>query len=282
MQARKGTIFINYRKDDSNWNALALYQELQKYFSKDQIFKDFNAISPGDDFVVSINSALQSCDVLLVLIGKSWLSIKDETGTQRLSDPHDFVRLEIAKALERNIKVVPVLLDRTPMPLQSELPDNLKALSRRQFLEIDPTRFEDDVRKLAAAIQIVMQNSGLGQPDRPQAPRVEPVIAQPEPVWETPHPSPQKGTGIPTIPPKPDTNLVWAILTTVFCCLPLGIISIVQASKVDSLYAVGNYQGALAASANARKYAIWAAVVGVTFYSLYLIMIALMGVSGYY
>src|SRR6478736_2630544 len=165
MQERKGTIFINYRKEDSNWNALALYQELQKYFTKDQLFKDFNAIAPGDDFVISINNALQSCDVLLVLIGKEWLGMKDELGHQRLSDPHDFVRLEISKALERNITVVPVLLDRTPMPKASELPDNLQALCRRQFVEIDPTRFEDDVRKLAEAIRKVMQNGGPKEPE---------------------------------------------------------------------------------------------------------------------
>ena len=46
----RGTIFINYRKDDSSWNALALYNELQKYFPKESIFKDFNTIRPGDDF----------------------------------------------------------------------------------------------------------------------------------------------------------------------------------------------------------------------------------------
>ena len=44
MALNLDTIFINYRKDDSNWNALALYNDLQKYFSKDQLFKDFNAI----------------------------------------------------------------------------------------------------------------------------------------------------------------------------------------------------------------------------------------------
>ncbi len=104
-----GTIFINYRKDDSSWNALALYNELQKYFSREQIFKDFNTILPGDDFVVSIDNALRKCDVLLVVIGKSWLDMKDVTGQRRLDDPDDFVRLEVATALARNIQVIPVL-----------------------------------------------------------------------------------------------------------------------------------------------------------------------------
>ncbi len=283
MQKTKGTIFINYRKDDSNWNALALYQELQKYFSKDQIFKDFNAISPGDDFVVSINSALQSCDVLLVLIGKSWLQMKDEDGTRRLEDPNDFVRLEIAKALDRNIKVVPVLLDRTPMPRAEDLPENLQSLCRRQFVEIDPTRFEDDVRKLAEAIRNAMK--GLGYTDEPAKPEPAPQPAPPPPPTpqQQPQPAPtgygaqsqQQFTG-PVLPkpPKPDNNLVWGIVTTLLCCLPLGILSIVKSTKVDSLYDAGKYPEAQEAADLAKKYATWAAIAGAIALVLYMILIA--------
>lgn len=276
MAGRKGTIFINYRKDDSNWNALALYQELQKYFSKDQLFKDFNAISPGDDFVISINNALQSCDVLLVLIGKEWLEIKDETGARRLSDPHDFVRLEISKALERNIKVVPVLLDRTPMPKASELPDNLQALCRRQFVEIDPTRFEDDVRKLAEAIRKVMDGSGL-ENSGPARPEPTPT---PQPAWQQPDSPTPGGGGYSAPPPKPNNNLVWGILTTIACCLPLGIVSIVQASKVDSLYAQRQYKEAEEAAANAKKYAMWAGIAGGCFWVLYFVYFLILGMNG--
>ena len=67
----RGTIFINYRKDDSSWNALALYNELQKYFPKESIFKDFNTIRPGDDFVVSIQKDLSNCNVLLIVKSKN-------------------------------------------------------------------------------------------------------------------------------------------------------------------------------------------------------------------
>lgn len=57
-------------------------------------------------------------------------------------------------------------------------------------------------------------------------------------------------------------NLVWAILTTLFCCLPLGIVSIVYASKVDGLRAAGDLTGAWAASRKAKSWAIWSAMVG--------------------
>lgn len=72
-------------------------------------------------------------------------------------------------------------------------------------------------------------------------------------------------------PAKPETNLVWGILTTILCCLPLGIVSIVKASKVDSLWAQGDYAGAQAASEDAKKWAIYSAIAGVVFSVLYLI-----------
>ena len=59
--------------------------------------------------------------------------------------------------------------------------------------------------------------------------------------------------------PKPANNLVWAILTTLFCCLPFGIVSIVFAAQVDGKYNSGDYAGAVASSKSARTWAIAAA-----------------------
>lgn len=63
-------------------------------------------------------------------------------------------------------------------------------------------------------------------------------------------------------PPKPSNNLVWGILTTICCCLPFGIVSIVFAAKVDSLYYSGRYEEAQTAARKAGTWAIVAAVVG--------------------
>ena len=76
-------------------------QRVVEVFSKESIFKDFNTIEPGEDFVVTIKKALEQCDVLLVIIGKSWLNMKDQKGLARLNDPDDFVRIEIATALKK-------------------------------------------------------------------------------------------------------------------------------------------------------------------------------------
>jgi len=71
---------------------------------------------------------------------------------------------------------------------------------------------------------------------------------------------------------KPNTNLVWAILTTLFCCLPFGIVSIVYAAKVDSLWYAGNYAAAQDASKKAGTWAIVSAASAVGIWIIYLIV----------
>ena len=64
-------------------------------------------------------------------------------------------------------------------------------------------------------------------------------------------------------PPKPNNHLAWAILSTIFCCLPLGIVSIVYSSKVDGLYNAGDIKGAYDAANKASSYALWGTIIGV-------------------
>ena len=61
---------------------------------------------------------------------------------------------------------------------------------------------------------------------------------------------------------EPENYLVWAILCTVLCCLPLGIVSIVYSTKVSGLWSQGRYAEAQAAADSAKKWAIIAAIVG--------------------
>ncbi len=72
-------------------------------------------------------------------------------------------------------------------------------------------------------------------------------------------------------------NLVWAILSTLFCCLPLGIVSIVFAAQVNGKLAAGDVQGAQEASEKAKKWAMWSAIAGVSLIVIYLIFIFAMG-----
>ncbi|MBE6309706.1 MAG: CD225/dispanin family protein [Bacteroidales bacterium] len=79
---------------------------------------------------------------------------------------------------------------------------------------------------------------------------------------------------------KPDNYLVWAILSTVLCCLPLGIVAIVKSSKVDSLWAQGYYDEAIQTANDAKKWCIIGAASGVIGSILYIIFVVVLGVFG--
>ena len=78
----------------------------------------------------------------------------------------------------------------------------------------------------------------------------------------------------------PDNNLVWAILCTVLCCLPLGIVAIIKSTKVKELWMAGDQAGAEKAAADAKKYAIWGAAVAAILWVLYIIVFFVIGVAG--
>ena len=80
-----------------------------------------------------------------------------------------------------------------------------------------------------------------------------------------------------TSPSYVPNNLVWAILSTLFCCLPLGIVSIVFAAQVNGKLAAVDVAGAQEASDKAKKWAMWSAIAGVSLVVLYIIVIFAMG-----
>src|SRR5215475_10724017 len=100
-----GTVFISYRREVSAGEARALFNDLADRLGKQSVFMDVDTIGLGRDFRDVLQERLASCDLMLVLIGKEWTSVKDESGRPRLEDARDFVRLEVATALKRNIPV---------------------------------------------------------------------------------------------------------------------------------------------------------------------------------
>lgn len=71
---------------------------------------------------------------------------------------------------------------------------------------------------------------------------------------------------------RPANYMVWGILTTLFCCLPFGIVSIVKANSVNKLFDKGDYTGATKASESAKTWAIVSAIVGIIFSVIYFII----------
>ena len=149
----KAKIFISYRRDDSHGWAGRLYDRLSQRFGRGSLFKDIEAIEPGLDFIKAIEDTVGSCDVLIAIIGRHWLMITDDKGQRRLYNPEDLVRLEIATALDRNIRVIPALVEGASMPRFTDLPDNLKPLTRRNSLRFSETHFDHDVNQLAEVLE---------------------------------------------------------------------------------------------------------------------------------
>jgi len=157
-------ILVNYRRDDSAAYAGRLADRLREHFGRDNVFVDIDTIRPGEDFVERIDRSIASCDVLVAVIGKSWLTAADQEGRRRLDRDDDFVRMEIAKALEQHLRVIPALVGDAAMPEAAQLPQNLVALSRRQAIEISDNRFHHDVDQLIGALS---ETPGVSQPSAP-------------------------------------------------------------------------------------------------------------------
>ena len=145
-------IFINYRREDSTATAGRVHDRLAQSFGRKTLFMDVDHIPPGVDFVTHLNNQVAACDVFLAIIGPNWLNTTNEKGDRRLDAADDFVAIEIAAALARNIRVIPVLVDGARMPKVGELPKPLKPLVRRQAIDLRHTHFGRDADALIEKI----------------------------------------------------------------------------------------------------------------------------------
>ena len=199
-----GRIFISYRRQDSAYPAGWLYDRLAERFGPEQIFKDVDSIELGDDFVETITNAVGSCDILLALIGQEWLDAAGSDGSRRLTDPDDFVRLEIEAALTRKVLLIPILVEGALMPRADQLPPSIAPMVRRQALELSPNRFRADTQRLLDVMERTLANIHDEQPGEPavEAPAEVPAELAADapakgPVKAEPGPKPP---GSPTIP----------------------------------------------------------------------------------
>ncbi|TDH21433.1 TIR domain-containing protein [Segetibacter sp. 3557_3] len=275
-------IFISYRRHDTAGEAGRLVDSLKQHFSDEEIFIDIDTIQPGLDFTEVISESLKKCDVLLALIGPEWLASNAE-GKRRIDNPDDFIRLEIAEALKRNIRVIPVLVDNAELPEAADLPADLKGLIRRQAYEVSNKRWKFDVEELVKSLK--KGQSYTGSERSAASANTPPIPAQPVVGSTTTQVPPQPQNPTPPINQvhaSPKNWLTESILSTLFCCLPFGIVGIINAAKVNNLYAAGDYNGALKASQDAAKWTKIAVVSGIVVYGLYFLLVLVLGdFSGY-
>ena len=176
-------IFISYRREDSEGHAGRLFESLADHFGKEAVFMDVAAIEPGRDFRRALDEQVASCGVLLAVIGKGWLDARSESGARRLDDPTDFVRLEIASALKRDIPVVPVLVHGAVMPHAGELPADMAELAYRNGVELTHARWESDVQLLIDALRPYVERA---QTNGAEAVATTPASSQAAPAAATP------------------------------------------------------------------------------------------------
>jgi formylglycine-generating enzyme required for sulfatase activity len=149
-------IFISYRRADSRAHTGRIYDHLVAKFGKDNVFMDVDNIPPGADFPVYIQQWIDKAHVMLVVIGRQWLTVADEVGGRRLDDSGDFVRQEIEMGLNRGeaLRVIPVLVDNALMPDEKDLPLSLKNLARLNATSVRDNRdFRRDMEWLISGIE---------------------------------------------------------------------------------------------------------------------------------
>ena len=146
---RNNQIFISYRREDNAGVTGRIYDRLVQKFGETAIFKDIDSIPLGVNFRQHIDAIVQECDVVLVVIGDRWAGESRKPVRRRIDNPEDIVRIEIESALNRNIRVIPLLIQGVTMPSEASLPESLKGLAVRHGITIgnDP-HFHSDMERL--------------------------------------------------------------------------------------------------------------------------------------
>jgi len=148
------TIFVSYRRDDSADVTGRIYDRLSSRFGTAQVFKDVDSIPLGRDFREVINDAVAKASVVVAVIGRHWLASESDEGLSRIHDPNDFVRTEVSAALRQGKPVIPVFVANAKMPMDSELPDDIKDLTYRNGVHVRPDPdFANDVERLIRGIE---------------------------------------------------------------------------------------------------------------------------------
>ena len=193
-----GAIFVSYRRSDSQGEAGRLFDDLVKHFGEHMVFMDVVGIEAGRDFRKAIEESVAQCGALLVVMGPTWLNAKDENGARRLDDPADFVRIETASALRRDIPVIPVLVRAAEMPRAEQLPEVIRDLAYRNCIELTHARWRSDIQLLVEALRRLVVDSnpvGTGSGPHQSASPARPGATSPH-VKGTSEPEPRSSSQI--------------------------------------------------------------------------------------
>lgn len=146
-------IFLSYRRADVGGYAGRIADVLRERLGPRGVFHDVAAIAPGEDFTVRTDRALDESDAVLAIIGTGWLAPATAGGRPRLFDADDYVRLELRRALERDARVVPVLVGGARLPAAGDLPEDIRNITRRQAVVLHDESWYEDIDGLVRSLR---------------------------------------------------------------------------------------------------------------------------------
>jgi hypothetical protein len=203
-------IAISYRREDTGWITGRIFDRLKNHYDdqvntkaneRPVVFLDYDSIAVGVDFRDYIKGILDKCNILLAVIGPHWIG-HDTTDKPRISRSDDWVRIEIETALKNNIPIIPVLIDRTPMPNKETLPQDVQDIVYRQAAIIDTqVDFNSHMERL------------IRQIDR--------LIGEPHAALTRPAPIGIKSTTL--YPPPLRTGVVYGLAAIALCALGIAL-----------------------------------------------------------
>ncbi|MDI3465269.1 MAG: hypothetical protein OJF50_004090 [Nitrospira sp.] len=184
MATEKRLAFICYRDADSGPIAKILYDQLSAKLGSNQLFLAPKTIECGEEWDPAITTALAAAKVMIVLIGREWLRLLNEHGQRLLDRRDDWVVREIRVALERQIHIIPVLIDGANRPSEEALPSDIKELSKHQPLhircgasqELEPEDVRQLLTKLGKHLTGIIHNGGHGSCLGDRNHRVRPFV----------------------------------------------------------------------------------------------------------
>lgn len=178
-------IFISYRRSDSSDATGRISDRLLAHFGREVVFKDVHSIPYGVDFRIHIRQAVAQCQVLIAVIGPTWLTVTDAQGDRRLDHPDDWVRLEVETALARNIPVIPLLVGNAKLPRAADLPEGLQDLAHKNAAQARPDPdFDVDLSRLIRRLEDIVGVPGASVGRSTPAPSVSLASNPPVPLLE--------------------------------------------------------------------------------------------------
>lgn len=145
--------FLSYRRADSAQWVGRIYEGLTRDFLRSQLFVDVDYIGLGADFAAVIAGKMAKCSCFVCIIGRDWMGPSGRSGSARIFDQGDFVRIEVEAAIKAGIPIIPVLVDGATIPAANSLPPSLKALATADPLVLRRETYAQNMEELRARLR---------------------------------------------------------------------------------------------------------------------------------